>query len=105
MTETEDKSAIIPNIDQAEFKGLVERSLRKLCKHVPGVTMIGYRGQGYLYQDYVVTIVASRDRKSCEVFRNRDGAMVFSMTDGRITGINYEYIFIDRHIRSKLGEA
>jgi len=105
MTEMEDKSAIIPNLDQAKFIELVERSLRKLCKHVPSVTMIGYRGQGYRYQDYVVTIVASRDRKSCEVYRNRDGVMVFSMTNGIVTGINYEYIFIDRHIRSKLGEA
>jgi hypothetical protein len=31
--------------------------------------------------------------------------MVFSTAEGRITGINYEYIFIDRHMRSKLGEG
>jgi hypothetical protein len=105
MDKNAEKNAIIPNIDQEAFRGLVERALYRLCKRVQSVSMLQYSGPGYSYQDYVVTIKASKDRKTCEVWRNRDGVMVFSTAEGRITGINYEYIFIDRHMRSKLGEG
>ena len=101
---TPEKNAILPNIGQAEFAELVGRAVHRLCRRVPEVNCIQYRGPGYEYRDYVVTILASRDRRTCEVWRNRDGVMVCSIKDGRMTGINYEYIFVDRHIRSKLGE-
>lgn len=97
--------SILPNLDQAKFVELADRAKDKLCKRSPnGITMIGYNGPGRVYQDYVVTIRCSSDRKMFEVYRNRDGVLVLAVDHGKITAINYEYIFIDRHLRSKLGE-
>lgn len=105
MNENTDIDSILPNIDQARFAELANRAVDKLCRNAPdGVAMIGYCGPGRLYQDYVVTIKASRDRKKFEVYRNRDGVLVLAVDNGKITAVNYEYIFIDHHLKSKLGE-
>ena len=52
----------------------------------------------------MVSILASKDGKKFEVYRNRDGVLVLAMDGTDVKAINYEYIFIDRHLRSKLGE-
>lgn len=105
INEEGEIGSILPNLDQARFIELANRAQEKLCRHSPnGVSMIGYNGPGRFYQDYVVTIRSSKDRKKFEVYRNRDGVLVLSVDNGKVNAINYEYIFIDRHLRSKLGE-
>jgi len=96
---------ILPNLDQAKFVELASRARDRLCRRSPySVSMIGYNGPGRVYQDYVVTIRSSKDGKKFEVYRNRDGVLVLAVDGGNVTAINYEYIFVDRHLRSKLGE-
>ena len=92
------------NLDQARFKQLCLDAIRVLCKKNPHVTMIGYDGPGKYYQDYVVTIIASRDGENCEVYRNRDGEMVFSMRNMRMTGFSYKFIFVENHLSKKVAE-
>ena len=91
------------NIDQENFRFLVEKALKKLCRTTGPVEMIGMRGPGYTYSDYVITIICSRSRKDCDVYRNRDGVLVFSERDGKVTAIDREYVFVDSHLRKKLG--
>ena len=105
MLQEDEIHGILPNLDQAKFIELAGRAKEKLCKRSPDpVSLIGYNGPGRIYQDYVVTIRSSKDGKKFEVYRNRDGVLVLAVNDGNVTAINYEYIFIDRHLRSKLGE-
>lgn len=105
MTNEPQIDSILPNLDQAKFAELANRAVEKLCRNAPdGVAMIGYCGPGKYYQDFVVTLKCSRDRKKFEVYRNRDGVLVLAVDNGRITAVNYEYIFIDRHLKTKLGE-
>jgi hypothetical protein len=101
-SEREKYGELLPNGDQAVFIDLVGRALRKLCKKQVPVKMITYSGPGYRYQDYVVTITCSRDRKTCEVYRNRDGVLVYSCDRGRVIAMTYEYIFVENHLRSKV---
>ena len=103
--EFDRKNGAMPlNADQAKFKQLVLDALQSLCKPLKKVTMIGYTGPGYYYQDYVVTLVATRDRESCDLYRNRDGALVFSMRNLGVTAMGYEYIFVDSHLDRKIKE-
>lgn len=103
---TAEIGSILPNVDQARFIELAGRAKERLCKHSPdGVTMIGYSGPGRVYQDFVVTIRCSQDRTKFEVYRNRNGVLVLSVDGKKVNAINYEYIFIDRHLRSKMGES
>ena len=96
---------ILPNMDQAKFVELAGRTKDRLCRRAPdGVSMIGYSGPGKVYQDFVTTIKCSKDGKKFEVYRNRDGVLVLAVDDGKVVAVNYEYIFIERHLRSKLGE-
>ena len=100
-----DIRGILPNIDQAKFVELAARAKDRLCRRAPdGVTMLGYSGPGKFYQDYVVTIKCNRDGSKFEVYRNRDSVLVLAVDGHDITAINYEYIFIDRHLKSKLGD-
>lgn len=96
---------LLPNIDQAKFVDLASRAVEKLCKRAPdGVTMISYSGPGKSYCDFVVSLRCSRDGRKFEVYRNRDGELVLAVDDGEVTAISFKYIFIERHLRSKLGE-
>ena len=105
----QENNAIYPgmmlNIDQENFRFLVEKALKKLCRTPGTVEMIGLRGPGYTYSDFVVTISCSRNRKDCEVYRNRDGVLVFAERDGKVTAMDREYVFVDSHLRKKLGIA
>ena len=93
------------NIDQENFRFCVEKALKKLCRTSGTVEMIGMRGPGYTYSDYVITIICSRNRKDCDVYRNRDGVLVFAERDGKVTAMDREYVFVDSHLRKKLGIA
>jgi hypothetical protein len=105
MQQEDEIHGILPNLDQAKFIELANRAKDKLCRRSPDpVSLIGYNGPGRAYRDYVVSIRASKDGKKFEVYRNRDGVLVLAMDGTDVRAINYEYIFIDRHLRSKLGE-
>lgn len=95
--------SLLPNTDLAKFWELADTAKDRLCRRVQHVTMIGYDGPGYYYQDYVVTITCAANRKKYEIVRNRTGSLVFSVNDGKITARNYEIIFIETHLRKKLG--
>lgn len=96
---------LLPTQDQAQFWGLADRAVKRLAtKRLPSVDMVGYRGPGYLYQDFVITVKAKPGKRSYEIYRNRTGTMVLSVDEGKMVGRNYEYIFVENHLKEKLGE-
>ena len=97
--------SLVLNIDQAKFKELVLDCIEKLCKFKKDVNMMRKTENGYYYDDYVVTIKVSRDKRSCEVWRNRTGTLVFAMDDLKNIAMNYQYIFLIGHLTDKLKRA
>lgn len=95
---------IVLNRDQAEFKQLVLDFMSRMTARDRSVSMLNYTGPGYSYQDYVVTVKADRARRTCEVYRNRTGALVFAMVDMEPVAVNWQYIFLDGHMAKKLKE-
>lgn len=96
---------LLPNQDQAKFWSIADRAVRKLAKQkVSSVDMVGYRGPGYIYQDFVITIKAKPGKQTYEIYRNRTGEMVLSVDEGKMVARNYEYIFVENHLNEKIGE-
>lgn len=93
------------NLDQSRFKDLVLQAIKKLCKFKRDIHMLRHDENGYLYEDYVITIKVSRDKRCCEVYRNRTGTLVFAMEDMKVIAIGYEYIFLESHLTKKLKEV
>jgi hypothetical protein len=50
----------------------------------------------------VVTIRQDSKRKKLEVVRNRDAVVVLAVDNGRMIAVNYEYIFVERHLNDKV---
>ena len=101
----EQRPELLLNIDQANFRYYVETAMTRLCRTSGDVKLLGLRGPGYSYSDYVVSIYCTRGRKDCDVYRNRTGTLLLSMRDGKVTLIDREYTFVTNHLKSKLGIA
>lgn len=98
--------SLVLNIDQAAFKSLVETAIPKLAKYTKSISLTNAKdAPGYVYQDYVVTIKVSHDKKSYEVYRNRTSVLVYAMINGKVASINYEYVFIEDHLKSLMKES
>ncbi|MCQ2123250.1 MAG: hypothetical protein MJZ25_03615 [Fibrobacter sp.] len=93
--------SLILNSDQEAFRLLLSKAVPKLVKYTKSIDVGKQTNKpGYEYQDYVITIKMSHDRNSYEIFRNRNGALVFAVIDGKTVSINHEYVFIEDHIAS-----
>lgn len=104
QNKTDIYGSLVLNIDQSHFKKIVMDLIEQYsAKHQSEVikTPSGST-RGYKITDYVLTINASTDKRNCEVYRNRDGKLVFAMYDGKNASINWEYIFIQSHIEQLL---
>lgn len=102
MEENRSDYTLMANLDQAAIAELAGKAAKQLCKRVQSVAMLNYRGPGYLYQDFVVTIRQDSKRKKLEVVRNRDAVVVLAVDNGRMIAVNYEYIFVERHLNDKV---
>lgn len=107
MTTTRDiYGSLALTSDQAAFKKLVDDASSKITKYSRSVPVTGCKtGPGYEYADYVITIRVSHDRRSCSVFRNRTGKLIYAMIEGRVASVNYEFIFVEDHLQSLIKEG
>lgn len=104
MTSNTDHVSLPLNQDQAAFKQMVLECISLLPKYDKKVSMLCYNGTGYSYSDFVITLKVSRDRRSCELWRNRTGTLIFAMNDMETTAMNWQYIFLETHLKTKLKE-
>lgn len=58
--------------------------------------------RGYKFSDFVITVSSSKFKDSFEVVRNRTGTIVLAVHDGVLKSLEWEYIFIQEHLRSLL---
>lgn len=96
------KGSLILTPLQAEFMDILLRAMKsKECKHVRDAGMMFKPGPGNEYSDFVVTVKCSQDRRTCEVYRNRTGTMIFAMLNGRVIAADYEIEFVVEHMKRK----
>jgi hypothetical protein len=85
MQQEDEIHGILPNLDQAKFIELANRAKDKLCRRSPDpVSLIGYNGQGRVYQDYVVSIRASKDGKKFEASNRKHVALRRKLTGSAV---------------------
>lgn len=99
------RGSLILTPSQAEFMGILLDMMRKECRHVADAGMMLKPGPGNMYSDFVVTVKCSQDRRTCEVYRNRTGTLVFAMLKGKVVTADYEIDFILEHMRRKFGHC
>ena len=88
---------------QSEFMGILLAMMRRECRHVAETGMMLKPGPGNMYSDFVVTVKCSQDRRTCEVYRNRTGTLIFAMKDGKVVAADCEIEFVVEHMRRKFG--
>ena len=98
------RGSLILTPTQAEFMGTLLKMMKTACKHVQETGMMLKPGPGNMYSDFVMTVKCSQDRRTCEVYRNRTGTLVFAMKDGRVVAADYELDFISEHMKNKFGD-
>jgi hypothetical protein len=99
------RGSLILTPAQAEFMDILLGMMRKSCRHVAETGMMLKPGPGNMYSDFVVTVKCSQDRRTCEVYRNRTGTLVFAMKDGKVVAADYEIDFVLEHMRRKFGKT
>lgn len=94
--------SLVLNVDQANFKSAVFKAMDRLRPSMDIGTIRTLRGAmpGYRHSDFVVTVNMSADGRTCEVYRNRDSKLIFAMYNERNASINWEYIFVQNHLKS-----
>lgn len=96
------KGSLILTPEQADFMENLLKLMPIACKHVSETGMMLKPGPGNMYRDFVITVKCSQDRRTCEVYRNRTGTLVFAMKDGKVLAADYEITFIVEHVKKKL---
>ena len=103
LKNTDIRGNLILNIDQAKFYGMVKKLVHsKMPSYSKEVPMLRGTQPGYMYHDWVLTLNISRDRESFDLYRNRDGKLLLSVTDGKVSSIHWEYIFVTWHIQAEV---
>ena len=92
---------IILTPSQAEFMGILLKMMKTECKHVQNTGMMLKPGPGNMYSDFVITVKCSQDRRTCEVYRNRTGTLIFAMLNGKVIAADYEIDFVTEHMKRK----
>jgi len=95
------KGSLILTPVQAEFMGILMTMMKSECKHVQDTGMMLKPGPGNMYSDFVVTVKCSQDRRTCEVYRNRTGTLIFAMLNGKVVAADYEIEFVLDHMKAK----
>ena len=94
---------LILTLDQQEF---CDQCTRFVKENLHGATMevkLNDKGvRGYRYSDFVVTVCADKTKDYFEVTRNRDGMLVLAVYNRVPVSINWEFIFVQEHIKSLL---
>lgn len=94
---------LILTLDQQEF---CDQCTRFVKENLHGATMevkLNDKGvRGYRYSDFVVTVCADKTKDYFEVTRNRDGMLVLAVYNRIPVSINWEFIFVQEHIKSLL---
>ena len=97
------RGSLILTPEQDEFMGALLEFMPLACKeHVAQLGMLFKPGPGNRYSDYVITIHCSKDRRTCEVYRNRTGTLVFALDNGRVAVADWEITFVLEHLKNKL---
>jgi len=93
------KGKLVLNTDQDEFRKLAEEAVRKLTK----IKKVDGKNKR-IYSDFVLTIDASVDKRTFNVYRNRTSMLVLSERDYDVISISFEYIYVEDHIKYLLKE-
>ena len=93
------KGKLVLNTDQDEFRKLAEEAVRKLTK----IKKVDGKNKR-VYSDFVLTIDASVDKRTFNIYRNRTSMLVLSERDDDVVSISFEYIYVEDHIKYLLKE-
>lgn len=93
------RGKLVLNAGQDEFRKLAEEAVRRLTK----VKKVDGRNRR-VYSDFVLTIDASTDRRSFNIYRNRTSMLVLSERADDVISISFEYIYVEDHIKYLLKE-
>lgn len=96
--------SLLLNADQEAFRLKAVELFEKGTKSRHPIVRDGHSVPAQEYSDYVVTIRMSRDGRDCEIYRNRNGKLLFARYDGKNASVSWEYIFVQLHIDRKLKE-
>jgi len=97
------RGSLILTAEQAEFMGILLGMMKSSCRHVTDAGMMLKPGPGNMYSDFVITVKCSQDRRTCEVYRNRTGTLIFAMLNGKVVTADYEISFVTEHMKRKFG--
>ena len=81
--------------------GIPLKMMKTECKHVSETGMMLKPGPGNMYSDFAITVKCSQDRRTCEVYRNRTGTLIFAMLNGKVVAADYEIDFVTEHMKRK----
>ncbi len=93
------KGKLVLNTDQDEFRKLAEEAVRKLTK----IKKVDGKNKR-VYSDFVLTIDASVDKRTFNIYRNRTSMLVLSERADDVVSISFEYIYVEDHIKYLLKE-
>lgn len=93
------RGKLVLNTDQDEFRKLAEEAVRKLTK----IKKVDGKNKR-VYSDFVLTIDASVDKRTFNIYRNRTSMLVLSERADDVVSISFEYIYVEDHIKYLLKE-
>ena len=93
------RGKLVLNTDQDEFRKLAEEAVRKLTK----IKKVDGKNKR-VYSDFVLTIDASVDKRTFNLYRNRTSVLVLSERADDVVSISFEYIYVEDHIKYLLKE-
>ena len=93
------RGKLVLNTDQDEFRKLAEEAVRKLTK----IKKVDGKNKR-VYSDFVLTIDASVDKRTFNIYRNRTSVLVLSERADDVVSISFEYIYVEDHIKYLLKE-
>jgi len=98
-SNTDIQGKLILNMDQDEFRKLAEEAVRKLTS----IKKVDGRNRR-VYSDFVLTIDASVDRRTFNIYRNRTSMLVISERNSNVVSVSFEYIYVEDHLKYLLKE-